>query len=53
MEAETVKIKAMKQGRATKVYKMREVIEGKKKETNKLVLYMTSGQKNWWYPIVK
>ena len=33
MEAETLKIKEMKQGRATKVYKMREVIKGKKKVT--------------------
>ena len=33
MEAETLKIKTMKQGRASKVYKMREVIQGTKKAT--------------------
>ena len=31
MEAETLKIKTMKLGRASKVYKMREVIQGTKK----------------------
>ena len=31
MEAEIVKVKAMKQGRATKVFKMREIISGSKK----------------------
>ena len=31
MEAEILKVKAMKQGRATKVFKMREVISGSKK----------------------
>ena len=49
MEAEILKVKAMKQGRATKVFKMREVISGSKKkgkeahaiidpETNKIVV---------------
>ena len=31
MEAEIIKVRAMKQGRATKVFKMREVISGAKK----------------------
>ena len=31
LEAEIIKVKAMKQGRASKVFKMREVISGSKK----------------------